>query len=159
MLINPFTGQVLNVNPQGYNQYTGKGPESNRKRLQQIAGDDVRIEYKIPEAYEKSVRLSGDYFPPEVDWDTEEVTKPATIFVSPGRYEGAIAAHEIGHHKLGHTQDVEYEDDAESRERDAWRYALKNRKSMAVSKRKLFRLMRTAEVLAKKSRGTFGPAK
>lgn len=30
MIANPFTGQVLNANPHGYNQHTGKGPTSSQ---------------------------------------------------------------------------------------------------------------------------------
>jgi len=137
IFVNPFTGMTINANPKGCNQWSGpECAEGSYKALQQEAG--IPIEYGsryssyIPESTGTPL---GDVL--------EAMGEPtnARIQVKKGRLERAIAAHEVGHHVSGHRDENWYADT----EREAWKWALKNRKKLAISKKKIRQAVRQAE--------------
>lgn len=129
ILVNPFTGMVINANQKGCNQWTGpKCWAESHEALKKAAGIPIEFGAKA------SRYLSRDPRGPRIEIAEDPFT---------AALERPIIAHEIGHHKSGH-QPVprNYVD-----ERQAWKWVLKNRKKLAISKRQIRQAIRTIEQL------------
>jgi hypothetical protein len=181
LISNPFTRQFMLTN--AWTEAARKASAASRKRksnmkkaygaLQSAAGD-VEIKYldQNPIGLADDTRkMWGHYAPSTVDagraigLDEEFLRQykiplnPPRIMVGKGhRLERAIAAHEVGHATLKHVPgEVK---DYIGMESDAWKWAIKNRNRLRVSKRKLFQALRSAEAATGVSAGTlFGLGK
>lgn len=150
ILVNPFTRQVLNSdvpNPRGCNQHTGPNCSKNdiRKRLEEVA--DIPIDWDdetMPQGQ------SGGFVMGLTKSELERFRggRAAKIKIARHPYEKEIAGHEIGH-SLSPPSPVDYEGEDENdpmllaEERAAWKYALKKRRELGLSKRKLLQLVRS----------------
>lgn len=182
MLVNPFTGIIINA---WSDEARKASAESRRKRadirksnlaksynaIQKSAGKARIIYSRAPEKFynlQKKPKIWGVNVPSQIEYamsvglskkEAKELLpkpKPPKIYVGKNaRMERAIAAHEVGHRKLGHIGNLIGLPDEEIRqEKDAWKWAMKNRKKLRVSKKKLFQLIRTAEARSGLKAGT-----
>lgn len=151
LFVNPFTGMTINANPKGCNQYSG--PECAYKGSLIGSYEAIKKEAGIPIDYGEEYSA---YIPDSTGTLLGDVLSAmgrpthARIQVKSGPLERAIAAHETGHHKNQH-QEGGWDPE---QERQAWRWALKNRKKLAISKRKIRQAVRMAEVSGDLPRNT-----
>ncbi len=159
MLINPLTRQVLNANPEGCNQYSGqecsgfpRSADDSKSLIEREAGIPVRYKPGVDSTYSAPVHgFNRDLF------EALGMETGGHIKVRSGPLERAVALHEVGHHKSGHSNEFAKTDEEmwePSTERQAWKWALKNRRKLAVSKKRIRQAIREAEFKSGLSRGT-----
>jgi hypothetical protein len=155
-ITNPFTGATLNANvpnPEGCNQHTGpncgsgssrsfpKSSEESWKKLSEEAGVPV----ELLDDLEQYGLIDYEYEP-----STDEFV-PKKIRVRKHPLARAILAHEVGHASTRPSEGMEDLDMAgidysPESEVAAWKWALKNRKRLGVSKKDLRKMIRVSEV-------------
>lgn len=132
LLTNPFTKQVVNANPEGCNQYKKcavRSLEDSYSAIGQSAG--IPVEYVSDEHPELGGAMG--------------ITIPGKkVLVSRGVTEREVAAHEVGH-SVTDPFGIRQSDPDENirREAMAWKWALKNRGKLGLSKRKILRAVRS----------------
>jgi len=164
VLVNPFTGMVLNTevpNPRGCNQHTGPNCGHRARKIRSLADSYKALQgaaihpatgFRIPINY-------MDYDPNEVEFSLDEDRKLWGLYLpddfgrdiiqvgkSPRQRE--IAAHEVGHLASGHSEFPESEtrEDHLKIEEEAWAWALKNRRKLGISRKKLLQTKRIAKI-------------
>ena len=167
ILINPFTGIVINANPEGCNQYSGpecaghvRSLEGSKKALAELARPKTELKYAgimdTPELLSYFRRHAARN--PKMDRRPSKhkmggLALPGKIHIVSGPRERETALHEIGHQQKGHVdfREGNLSDEAQQglehfMELEAWNWAFKNRKKAAISKRKLLQTARAGGI-------------
>jgi hypothetical protein len=149
MIINPFTGQLILNHPGSHDQKVHGGNKKIRSLSDSYEALDTAAESKI--SYDKDYigPTSGPITPFQARrtagaGDARAIQLKDTIgskvSVLRGPREREVAAHEAGHVRLGHVLGALAP--RETKESEAWRWALKNAKKLGLSKRKIRQVMR-----------------
>jgi len=141
LITNPFTGQILNANPEGHNQYwnpnglaTPRSAAESRALIIREAGVPVKLSKLHRHLYGTT-----DY-----ESDERGIGRPVGIKIKKHPLSRASLLHELGHVKT--KPEGTYEGSSADDEGEAWKWALKHRKRFGVSGKSVKKMMRVSEV-------------
>lgn len=153
ILTNPFTGQVLNT----WTDEARTAALESRRRKSGLRKSYSKLQSEVPKTPIVYHRTLPDYALTDSKsklWGAVFPNESVEVYGHGGKMERELAAHEVGHIRSGHAG-YDSEEMLDKQEREAWQWALKNRRKLSISKKKLRNLIRTAEAKAGLDRGSY----